>query len=87
MRHPWRSVGGGVVDHDQADDPSVADGEVAGQDQRVGQAGLVVLAVVPAADDRLSIVLDQFDRLDRDAVADDLLGDPAADRVGPQNSR
>lgn len=27
-------------------------------------------------------MLDQFDRLDRDAVADDLLGDPAADRVG-----
>src|SRR5690349_16171535 len=45
------SVGGGIADHDQADNLPVADGEVVREDQLVGEVGLVVLAVVPAADD------------------------------------
>src|ERR1700758_1148116 len=62
----------GIVDDDQRGDPSVPDREVAGQDQLVGKVGLVVLAVVAAAEDRLSVVLDHVGWLDRDVVADDL---------------
>src|SRR6185437_14367052 len=42
-------------DDDQRDDPSVTDGEVVGQDHVVRQIGPVKLAVVAAAQDRLSV--------------------------------
>jgi hypothetical protein len=43
-------------------DPSVADREGMGQDQFVRQVGLVVLAVLAAAQDRLLVVLDHRGR-------------------------
>ena len=70
------------MDHDQADNLPVADGEVVRQDQLVGEVGLVELAVVAAADDRLAVVVDHLGDHQCDLVADYLFGDPAADRVG-----
>src|SRR5258708_7455841 len=46
-----------VVDDDQPHDAVVADGEVVGEDERVGQPGLVVLAVRHGVDDHLAVML------------------------------
>src|SRR5439155_23303062 len=52
-----RSLGGGVADHDQAENFPLADDDVVRQDQLVAEVGLVALAVVPAADDRLALLV------------------------------
>src|SRR5690242_5717407 len=71
------------VDDDQRADPSVPDREVAGQDQLLGQVGLVVVAVVAPTQDRVPVVLDQLDRLEGNPVPDHLLANPPADRILP----
>src|SRR5579859_316818 len=73
-------AGGGVPGDDEGDDLAVADGEVAGQDQLVRQVRLVVVAVVAAADDGVAVVVDDVGYLDGHPVADDLAGNPAANR-------
>ena len=60
---------------------TVADAEVVGHDQLVGQVGLVVLAVVAGPHDRVAVVVDDLEHLHRDLVADHLLFDPAPDGV------
>ena len=81
VRRPClRSVA--VVDDVEAHDLAVADAEVVGQDQRVGEAGLVVVAVVAGADVRVAVVVDDLGDVERDVVADDLLRDPGTDGVG-----
>jgi hypothetical protein len=47
--------------------------------KRIGQVGLVVVAVEPASQRVQTIVVDNLDRFEGDVVADHLLGDPSAD--------
>src|ERR1700722_17962998 len=72
-------AGGGVADDDQGVDLAVADGEVVGQDQLAGQVRLVEGAVVAAADDGLTVMVDDLGDLDAHPVTDHLLGHPAGD--------
>src|SRR6202042_3240631 len=78
-----RSVGRRLVeDHRQAGDLAVADAEVAGHDQLVGQVGLVVGAVVLSPDDDIPVVVDYFADVHGDVVADEFLGHEGPDGVG-----
>ena len=78
-------LGGPVADRDEADDLLVADAEVVGEDQRVWEVSLVVVAVIGGADDRVTVVIDHFGDVHCDVVADDLLGHKRADRVQALN--
>src|ERR1700722_1931586 len=76
------SVGGWLgVDHLEADDLSVANGEVVRHYQLGWEVGLVVGAVVARANDGLAVVVDDLDRLHRYVVSDHLLFDPASDGI------
>src|SRR5215468_508816 len=80
---PGGSVRGGlVIDHGQAGYLAVADAEVTGHDQIVGQVGLVVGAVVAGTDDDVAVVVDDLADVHRDVVADELLGHEGTDRTG-----
>src|SRR5690349_16134898 len=76
-------AGGGVTDDDEREDLAVADGEVAGQDELVRQVRLVVVAVVAAADDGLTVVVEDLGHRDGHPVADQFPGRPAADGLDP----
>src|SRR6516165_8746376 len=75
-------AGAGVPDDDEGDDLAAADGDVAGQDELVRQIGLVVVAVVAAADDGVAVVAEDLGHHDGYPVADQFPGRPAADRLG-----
>ena len=70
-----------VADDDQLHDVIAADGEVVGEDERVRQAGLVVLAVRHGVDDHLAVVLGGGGGVGCHLVADDLSVEPGPDRV------
>src|SRR6266851_7624509 len=70
-----------VVDDDQPHDAVIADSEVVGEDERVGQPGLVVLAVRHGVDDHLAVVLGGGGGVGCHLVADDLAVEPGPDRV------
>src|SRR5260221_2812151 len=70
-----------VEDNDQPDDAVVADGEVVGEDERIRQPGLVVLAVHHGVDDHLPVVPGGGGGVHRHLVADDLAVEPGPDRV------
>src|SRR6476660_173416 len=72
-------AGGGVTDDDEGDDLAVADGEVAGKDELVRQAGLLVVAVIAAADDGVAVVMEDLGHRNGHPVADQFPGRPAAD--------
>src|ERR1700759_3578014 len=75
-------AGGGISDDDEGGDLAVADGEVVGQDERVRQVRLVVVAVVAAADNGVAVVVQDLGHRDGHPVADYLPGHPAGDRLG-----
>src|SRR5580693_4276096 len=78
-----RSVGRRLVEDDrQAGDLAGADAEVAGHDELVGQAGLVVGAVVAGPHDDVAEVVDDLADLHGDVVADELPGHEGPDGVG-----
>src|SRR2546421_775663 len=80
------SVRGRLVDDDgEADDLVVADAEVAGHNQLVGQVGLVVGAVPLGPDDDVAIVVDDLADIHRHVVADELLGEELPDGIGAPN--
>src|SRR5258707_4935304 len=70
-----------VADDDHPHDAVVADREVVGEDERVGQPGLVVLAVRHGVDDHLAVVLGGGGGVGCHLVADDLAVEPGPDRV------
>src|SRR5258708_15190621 len=70
-----------VADDDQPHDAVVADREVAGEDERVRQPGLVVLAIGHGVDDHLPVVPGGGGGVHRHLVADDLAVEPGPDRV------
>src|SRR5690349_122409 len=70
-----------VVDDDQPYDVVVADREVVGEDERIRQPGLVVLAVGHGVDDHLAVVPGGGGGVGCHLVADDLAVEPGADRV------
>src|SRR5580692_4585902 len=70
-----------VVDDDQPHDPVIADSEVVGEHERVGQPGLVVLAVRHGVDDHLAVLLGGGGGVGCHLVADDLAVEPRPDRI------
>src|SRR5258707_14175389 len=72
-----------VEDDDQPDDAVVADGEVVGEDERIRQPGLVVLAIGHGVDDHLPVVPGGGSGVHRHLVADDLAVEPGPDRLRP----
>jgi hypothetical protein len=67
------------VDNDQLGDQPVPQAEVVGQDQRLRQVGLVVVAVHADVEDDVAVLIQgAFDR-QGDVVAEDLLVGPGAD--------
>src|SRR6266851_7655584 len=70
-----------VADDDQPHDAVIADSEVVGEDERVGQPGLVVLAVRHGVDDHLAVMLGGGGGAGCHLVADDLAVEPGPDRV------
>src|SRR5713226_8862563 len=70
-----------VVDDDQPHDAVVADREVVGEDERIGQPGLVVLTIGHGVDDHLPVVPGAGGDLHGHLVADDLAVEPGPDRV------
>src|SRR4030088_1340191 len=73
-----------VADDDQPHDAVAPDGEVVGEDERVGQPGLVVLAVRHGVDDHLAVALGGGGGgggVGCHLVADDLAVEPGPDRV------
>src|SRR5260221_492720 len=72
-----------VVDDDQPHDAVLADGEVVGEDERVRQPGLVVLAIGHGVDDHLAVVPGGGGGVRCHLVADDLAVGPGPDRLRP----
>src|ERR1700748_69265 len=70
-----------VADDHQPHDAVAADGEVVGEDERIRQPGLVVLAVRHGMDDHLAVVLGGGGGVGCHLVADDLAVEPGPDRV------
>src|SRR3984893_11675460 len=73
---------GSVVEDDQLGDPLVPEAEVEAQNQRVGQAGLVVGPVGACVDGDVAVAIYGPQRRERDAVAEDLFRGESADRLG-----
>src|SRR5882724_5938628 len=81
-----RSVRGRLIENDdEADDLSVSNLEVVRQNQIFRQIGLVVLAVIGAAHDRVAVVIEDFANFDGHMVSDHLLLDPAPDCRNPDD--
>src|ERR1700691_1142531 len=74
-----------IEDDDEADNLVTSNVEVVRQDQLFREVGLVVLAVISAAHDRLAIVIEDLAELDGHMVADNLLLHPVPDRFGPDD--
>src|SRR5258707_4373435 len=72
-----------VVDDEQPDDAVVAYREVVGEDERIGQPGLVVLAIGQGVDDHLAVVPGGGGGVRCHLVADDLAVEPGPDRLRP----
>src|SRR5258708_2278232 len=72
-----------VVDDDQPHDAVVADREVVGEDERIRQPGLVVLAIGHGVDDPLAVVPGGGGGVRCHLVADDLAVEPGPDRLRP----
>src|SRR6266851_9313328 len=72
-----------VVDDDQPHDAVVADREVVGEDERIRQPGLVVLAIGHGVDDHLAVVAGGGGGIRCHLVADDLAVEPGPDRLRP----
>src|SRR5258708_335105 len=72
-----------VEDDDQPDDAVIADREVAGEDERIRQPGLVALAIGHGVDDHLPVVPGGGGGVRRHLVADDLAAEPGPDRLRP----
>src|SRR5271156_5918199 len=72
-----------IEDDDEADDLAVSNLEIVRQNQFLRQIGLVVLAVIGAAYDRVAIMIEALANLDGHMVTDHLLFDPAPDRFDP----
>src|SRR5260221_9469859 len=72
-----------VVDDDQPHDAVVADREVVGEDERIRQPGLVVLAIGHGVDDHLAVTLGGGGGVPRHLVAHDLAVEPGPDRLRP----
>src|SRR5579864_852725 len=70
-----------IEDHGETGDLVVADLEVAGHDQLVGQVGLVVGPVVAGTDDDVAVVVEDFTYVHRDVVSYELLGHEGPDGV------
>src|SRR5260221_10193883 len=72
-----------VVDDDQPHDAVVADREVVGEDERIRQPGLVVLAIGHGVDDHLAVVPGGGGGVCCHLVADDLAVEPGPVRLCP----
>jgi hypothetical protein len=70
-----------VADDDQPHDAVIADSEVIGEHERVGQPGLVVVAVRHGVDDHLAVMLGGGGGTGCHLVADDLAVEPGPDRI------
>src|SRR6476646_3636668 len=76
------SVRGGLIeDNGKADDLTVAEAEIAGHDQLVGQILFVVGAVVLGTHNYVAVVVDDLADVHRDAVADELLSHEGPDSL------
>src|SRR6202051_3123115 len=71
-----------VVDDDQLGDPLVPEAEVEAQNQRVGQAGFVVVPIGACVDGDVAVAIYGAEGREGDPVAEDLLRRESADRLG-----